>query len=284
MARESRPSESPKPHDSAADALASPALKVALLLQPLTLPLRGPASSVADKSQGRGRYRTRGREPSRLSERALLGQLEQKTQTVTRILTFVLLRRGVRGKIGALLVIFAVSQRAAAHEATPPVAQVEVTGQRKVKSASTRAIGRDVLEAAPQRTGSDLLRTVPGVFLSQHSGEGKAHQIFLRGFDAVHGQDVELWVGGAPVNDVSNIHGQGYADLHFVIPEVVQGRRAIRPVGLFLLCGTKQHQRCEKAVNRSHDLLMAAVWIEPTSQFCSTKLKTPEWSGHGDTS
>lgn len=68
--------------------------------------------------------------------------------------------------------------------------------------------------------------TVPGVLISQHGGEGEAHQIFFRGFDAVHGQDVEIWAGGAPVNEVSNIHGQGYADLHFLIPEVVQEIRS----------------------------------------------------------
>ena len=79
-----------------------------------------------------------------------------------------------------------------------------------------------MLRAAPHRTGSDLLLTVPGVFVTQHSGEGKAHQIFFRGFDAIHGQDIEFWVAGAPVNEVSNLHGQGYADLHFVIPEVVK--------------------------------------------------------------
>jgi hypothetical protein len=66
-----------------------------------------------------------------------------------------------------------------------------------------------------------LLQVVPGVFITQHSGQGKAYQVFYRGFDAVHGQDLEFWVGGAPINEVSNIHGQGYADLHFVMPEVV---------------------------------------------------------------
>jgi hypothetical protein len=60
------------------------------------------------------------------------------------------------------------------------------------------------------------------MFITQHSGQGKAYQVFYRGFDAVHGQDLEFWVGGAPVNEVSNIHGQGYADLHFVMPEVVR--------------------------------------------------------------
>lgn len=84
-----------------------------------------------------------------------------------------------------------------------------------------------MLEAAPHESASELLRVIPGVFVSQHSGAGKAHQIFFRGFDAIHGQDLELVVGGVPVNDPSNLHGQGYADLHFVIPETVRELRAL---------------------------------------------------------
>jgi iron complex outermembrane recepter protein len=99
---------------------------------------------------------------------------------------------------------------------------VRVAGTSPPRSASEVVRKRDVVMAAPHRTASDVLSIVPGVFVTQHSGEGKAHQIFLRGFDAVHGQDVELWVGGIPVNEVSNIHGQGYADLHFVMPEVIR--------------------------------------------------------------
>ncbi|HVH43781.1 MAG TPA: TonB-dependent receptor [Labilithrix sp.] len=99
---------------------------------------------------------------------------------------------------------------------------VRVSGQGPPRSASEVVRGREVMLAAPHRTASDALAVIPGVFVTQHSGEGKAHQIFLRGFDAVHGQDVELWVGGIPINEVSNIHGQGYADLHFVMPEVIR--------------------------------------------------------------
>lgn len=99
---------------------------------------------------------------------------------------------------------------------------VRVSGTAPPRSASEVVKGREVIAAAPHRTASDALAVVPGVFVTQHSGEGKAHQIFLRGFDAVHGQDLELWVGGIPVNEVSNVHGQGYADLHYVMPEVLR--------------------------------------------------------------
>ncbi|HSB92753.1 MAG TPA: TonB-dependent receptor [Flavitalea sp.] len=68
----------------------------------------------------------------------------------------------------------------------------------------------------------EILRMVPGLFIGQHAGGGKAEQIFLRGFDLDHGTDINLTVDGTPVNMVSHAHGQGYADLHFLIPETVQ--------------------------------------------------------------
>lgn len=74
----------------------------------------------------------------------------------------------------------------------------------------------------PANTSQDLLRMVPGLFIAQHAGGGKAEQIFLRGFDIDHGTDVNLEVDGLPVNMVSHAHGQGYSDLHFVIPELIQ--------------------------------------------------------------
>ena len=103
---------------------------------------------------------------------------------------------------------------------------ITVQGAPAARSASETTVEKPLLEAAPHRDATELLLTVPGVFVSQHGGAGKAQQIFFRGFDAVHGQDVEIWAGGAPVNDVSNIHGQGYADLHFIIPELVQQVRS----------------------------------------------------------
>jgi len=77
------------------------------------------------------------------------------------------------------------------------------------------------LNTLPIKSAQDLLRLVPGLFIAQHQGGGKAEQIFLRGFDADHGTDVNVSVDGLPVNLVSQAHGQGYADLHFVIPETI---------------------------------------------------------------
>lgn len=74
----------------------------------------------------------------------------------------------------------------------------------------------------PVNSAQDVLRRVPGLFIGQHAGGGKAEQIFLRGFDIDHGTDVAISVEGMPVNMVSHAHGQGYADLHFIIPEAIE--------------------------------------------------------------
>ena len=77
------------------------------------------------------------------------------------------------------------------------------------------------LNLRPARSAQEFLRIVPGLFIAQHAGGGKAEQIFLRGFDIDHGTDIQVSVDGLPVNMVSHGHGQGYADLHFLIPELV---------------------------------------------------------------
>lgn len=73
----------------------------------------------------------------------------------------------------------------------------------------------------PINNSQEVLRMVPGLFIGQHAGGGKAEQLFLRGFDLDHGTDINISVDGMPVNMVSHAHGQGYADLHFVIPELI---------------------------------------------------------------
>jgi len=74
----------------------------------------------------------------------------------------------------------------------------------------------------PVSSSQEVLTKVPGLFIGQHAGGGKAEQIFLRGFDIDHGTDISLSVDGMPVNMVSHAHGQGYADLHFLIPETIE--------------------------------------------------------------
>ncbi len=78
------------------------------------------------------------------------------------------------------------------------------------------------LSVNPVTNSQEILQSVPGLFIGQHAGGGKAEQLFLRGFDVDHGTDVALTVDGMPVNMVSHAHGQGYSDLHFVIPETIE--------------------------------------------------------------
>ncbi len=78
------------------------------------------------------------------------------------------------------------------------------------------------LNSNPVKSSQEILQKVPGLFIGQHAGGGKAEQIFLRGFDIDHGTDINLTVDGMPVNMVSHAHGQGYSDLHFLIPETIQ--------------------------------------------------------------
>ncbi|MBS1597843.1 MAG: carboxypeptidase-like regulatory domain-containing protein [Bacteroidetes bacterium] len=82
-------------------------------------------------------------------------------------------------------------------------------------------LGKIDLDLKPVRNTQELMRVVPGLFIAQHAGGGKAEQIFLRGFDCDHGTDVQVSVDGLPVNMVSHAHGQGYADSHFIIPETI---------------------------------------------------------------
>ncbi|EDP95746.1 TonB-dependent receptor [Kordia algicida OT-1] len=77
------------------------------------------------------------------------------------------------------------------------------------------------IQVNPVNSSQEILRQVPGLFIGQHAGGGKAEQIFLRGFDIDHGTDITITADGIPVNMVSHAHGQGYADLHFLIPETL---------------------------------------------------------------
>jgi hypothetical protein len=92
-------------------------------------------------------------------------------------------------------------------------------------SANQGSTGREDLERRPRLRTGDLVETVPGAIATQHSGGGKANQYFLRGFNLDHGTDFAVSVGGMPVNMPTHGHGQGYADLNFLIPELVARAR-----------------------------------------------------------
>ena len=88
-------------------------------------------------------------------------------------------------------------------------------------SATEGVTGQADLENRPILRPGELLETVPGLIITQHSGSGKANQYFLRGFNLDHGTDFRVTVADIPINMPSHGHGQGYADLNFLIPELV---------------------------------------------------------------
>jgi hypothetical protein len=90
-------------------------------------------------------------------------------------------------------------------------------------SASQGAVTAAQLEARPMMRPGEILETVPGLIVSQHSGEGKANQYYLRGFNLDHGTDFSTMVAGVPVNTPTGAHAHGYADATFLIPELVSG-------------------------------------------------------------
>ncbi len=89
-------------------------------------------------------------------------------------------------------------------------------------AASQGVIGAALLKSRPALRPGEVLEFVPGLIVTQHSGDGKANQYFLRGFNLDHGTDFATSVDGVPVNMPSHAHGQGYTDLNFLLPELVQ--------------------------------------------------------------
>jgi iron complex outermembrane receptor protein len=111
-------------------------------------------------------------------------------------------------------------------EATP---DVTVTGRAVPPSRGASDFTFDVgsLAVVPRKNATQLLTLAPGILLTNEGGDGHAEQVFLRGFDAREGQDIEFSVGGIPINEVGNLHGNGYADTHYIIPELVETFRVL---------------------------------------------------------
>jgi hypothetical protein len=120
-----------------------------------------------------------------------------------------------------------------ANEAAPPADTVAQAQRVTVDGHYDNAIGTsdaasqgtiraELLKSRPPQRPGEVLEFVPGMIVTQHSGDGKANQYFLRGYNLDHGTDFATSVGGIPVNMPSNGHGQGYTDLNFLIPELVQ--------------------------------------------------------------
>ncbi len=102
---------------------------------------------------------------------------------------------------------------------------VTVTADRPggpADSATAGSVDAEQFENRPLSRPGELLEVVPGLIVTQHSGEGKANQYFLRGFNLDHGTDFATWIDGMPVNMPTHAHGQGYSDANFLVPELVQ--------------------------------------------------------------
>jgi hypothetical protein len=89
-------------------------------------------------------------------------------------------------------------------------------------SASQGVVGAEEINARPRLRSGEILEVVPGLIVTQHSGTGKSNQMFLRGFNLDHGTDFATFVDGMPVNMPTHGHGQGYTDVNFLIPELVE--------------------------------------------------------------
>lgn len=89
-------------------------------------------------------------------------------------------------------------------------------------SASMGTVVAEQIEQRPISRAGEVLETVPGLIVTQHSGEGKANQYFLRGFNLDHGTDMATFIDGMPVNNRTHAHGQGYTDINFIIPEMIE--------------------------------------------------------------
>src|SRR5450830_1290946 len=118
-----------------------------------------------------------------------------------------------------------IAAGAGAQEEAPPVVKVLGHYDNSVgtsDAASQGTVTAGLIANRPALRPGELLEFVPGVIVTQHSGDGKANQYFLRGFNLDHGTDFATSVDGVPVNMPTHGHGQGYSDLNFLIPELVE--------------------------------------------------------------
>jgi hypothetical protein len=124
-------------------------------------------------------------------------------------------------------VLATLNGAATAQSADSTIEMVEVRGNYlngvgTSDAASAGAVTSSLIESRPTLRPGEVLEFVPGVIVSQHSGDGKANQYYLRGFNLDHGTDFATFVDGMPVNMPTHAHGQGYTDLNWLIPELVE--------------------------------------------------------------
>ena len=186
----------------------------------VSVELRGGAAPALTVTDGQGRYRIDAVAPGRY-------------QVTFTLINFAITRRDATVVSGGTARVDAAMHLSLS-------ADVTVTGKRTfanladaerpaedlvgiAQSSSQGAITARQLEARPVMRTGEVLETIPGVVISQHSGEGKANQYYLRGFNLDHGTDFATTVAGMPVNMPTHAHGHGYSDLNFMMPELVSG-------------------------------------------------------------
>ena len=142
--------------------------------------------------------------------------------------------------------------------------EILITADRALTAASSQVLNALDFQLRPVNSAQDLMRNIPGVITAQHAGGGKAEQIYLRGFDADHGTDVAAFVDGIPVNMPSHGHGQGYLDLHFLIPEVVKNAEVQKgtyfaELGDFATAGAIKFKTLDRLDNNTLQFQVGAV-------------------------
>jgi hypothetical protein len=190
------------------------------VLSGVTIDLAAQASELTTTTDAEGRYRFDGVPPG-------------AAELTYRLLDFGVLRRTVMvtdgsGVTADVVLTLALNADVLVTAATTfrNIADVENPAENLVgiaAAASQGAVTAAQLEARPIMRSGEVLETVPGMVISQHSGSGKANQYYLRGFNLDHGTDFSTTVAGVPVNTPTGAHAHGYSDLSFLIPELVSG-------------------------------------------------------------
>ncbi len=149
------------------------------------------------------------------------------------------------------------------------LSEIVVMADRALSAASSTVLNALDFQLKPINSAQDLMRNVPGLVTAQHAGGGKAEQIFLRGFDVDHGTDVSASVDGIPVNMPSHGHGQGYLDLHFLIPETVKNTEIAKGTydaanGDFTTAGAVKFRTLDRLDNNLFQLQIGAVPTQRT--------------------
>ena len=132
----------------------------------------------------------------------------------------------------SMLIMLVMLQAAAAQVQEPgtdrqSLEAVEISGHYRTTigssdASSQGAVSGRLIQDIPLLRPGEALETVPGMVVTQHSGDGKANQYFLRGYNLDHGIDFASYVNGVPANMPTNAHGQGYSDVNYMIPELIQ--------------------------------------------------------------